>query len=63
VIVLEALSRQVYDVDQHLRDGEEEPPVAKTKQRIDRFVEDALQVRTTQPSGNWPRQLTIKLRL
>lgn len=41
VIVLEALSRQVYDSDLHLRDGEEEPPVAKTKTRIDRFIEDA----------------------
>jgi hypothetical protein len=41
VIALEALSRQVYDPDQHLRDGEEEPPVAKTKIRIDRFIEDA----------------------
>ncbi len=42
VIVLEALSRQVYAADRHLRDGEEEPPVAKTKLRIDRFIEDAV---------------------
>jgi hypothetical protein len=41
VIVLEALSRQVYDPEKHLRPGEEEPPVGKTKQRIERFVEDA----------------------
>ena len=41
VTVLEALSRQVYDPDKHLRDGEDEPPVGKTKQRIERFVEDA----------------------
>jgi hypothetical protein len=41
VIVLEALSREVYDPARHLRDGEEEPSVAKTKQRIDRFIEDA----------------------
>jgi hypothetical protein len=41
VIVLEALSRQVYDSDMHLRDGEDEPPVAKSKQRIERFIEDA----------------------
>jgi len=40
VIVLEALSREVYDPDRHLREGEEEPPVAKTKMRIDRFIED-----------------------
>jgi hypothetical protein len=40
VTVLEALSRQVYDPDKHLRDGEEEPPIGKTKQRIGRFVED-----------------------
>ena len=42
VIVLEALSRQVYAANCHLRDGEEEPPVAKTKLRIDRFIEDAV---------------------
>lgn len=41
VAVTEALSAQVYDPTRHLRDGEEEPPVAKTKQRIERFVEDA----------------------
>lgn len=42
VIITEALSAQLYDPDQHLREGEEEPPVAKTKQRLDRFVDDAL---------------------
>jgi hypothetical protein len=41
VAVTEALSRQVYDPARHLRDGEEEPPVANTKQRIQRFVDDA----------------------
>lgn len=41
VSVVEALSRQVYDPARHLREGEEEPPVANTKQRLDRFVEDA----------------------
>jgi hypothetical protein len=41
VSVTEALSRQVYDPSRHLRKGEEEPPVANTKQRIGRFVEDA----------------------
>jgi hypothetical protein len=40
VIVLEALSRQVYNADAHLRPGEDEPPVGNTKQRIGRFVED-----------------------
>ena len=40
VAVIERLSEQVYDPAVHLRDGEEEPPVAKTKQRLDRFVED-----------------------
>ncbi len=39
--VTEALSRQVYDPSRHLREGEEEPAVAKTKQRLRRFVEDA----------------------
>jgi len=42
VSVTEALSRQVYDPARHLREGEEEPPVANTKQRLDRFIEDAL---------------------
>ena len=41
VAVTERLSEQVYNAAVHLRDGEEEPPVAKTKQRIERFVEDA----------------------
>jgi hypothetical protein len=41
-MVIEALSRQVYDPSKHLRDGEEAPAVGKTKQRLERFVEDAL---------------------
>jgi hypothetical protein len=41
VSVTEALSRQVYHPSRHLREGEEEPPIAKTKQRLGRFVEDA----------------------
>lgn len=41
VAVTGALSRQVYDSKRHLREGEQEPPVASTKQRLDRFVEDA----------------------
>ena len=41
VAVTERLSEEVYDPDRHLRSGEEVPPVAKTKQRIERFVEDA----------------------
>lgn len=41
VAVTEALSRTVYDPTRHLREGEEEPPVTNTKQRIERFVEDA----------------------
>ncbi|MEX2419570.1 MAG: hypothetical protein WD652_04255 [Acidimicrobiia bacterium] len=40
--VLEALSRTVYDPSLHLRDGEEVPTPDKTKQRIGRFVEDAV---------------------
>jgi hypothetical protein len=40
--VLEALGRTVYDAARHLRDGEKPPPPDKTKQRIGRFVEDAL---------------------
>lgn len=42
VAVLEALSRTIYDPAVHLRDGETEPPVDKTKQRIGRYVEDSL---------------------
>jgi hypothetical protein len=40
--VVEALSRTVYDPKRHLRDGETEPPVDKSKQRLDRYIEDAL---------------------
>lgn len=40
-IVMETLSRQVFAAGRHLRPGETEPPVANTKQRLDRFVEDA----------------------
>jgi hypothetical protein len=42
VAVTEALSAAAYDPDRHLRAGEEEPPVANTKQRLDRVIEDAL---------------------
>jgi hypothetical protein len=42
VIVTEALSRTVYRPDQHLREGETEPPISNTKQRLDRFVEEGL---------------------
>ncbi len=41
VAVTEALSAHVYDAGRHLRVGETEPPVANTKQRLERFVEDA----------------------
>ena len=41
VAVTEMLSAQVYDPKWHLRGGEEEPPVAKTKLRIERFIDDA----------------------
>lgn len=40
--VLEALSRTVYDPRVHLKAGEEEPPVDKTKQRLGRYVETEL---------------------
>lgn len=42
VRVTEALSRQVYDVSLHLRPDKQEPPVANTKDRLDRCVEVAL---------------------
>ncbi|MEU4291044.1 hypothetical protein AB0E63_22705 [Kribbella sp. NPDC026596] len=41
VIVIETLSRQVYDPAVHLREGEQVPPVTMTKARIERFIEDA----------------------
>lgn len=40
--VLQALGRTVYDTDRHLPPGESVPPIDKTKQRIGRYVEDAL---------------------
>lgn len=42
VHVLEALSRQVYDHARHTPAGEEEPPVASTKLRLDRYVAERL---------------------
>jgi hypothetical protein len=42
VIVTEAISRHAYSSDRHLRAGENEPPVDKTKLRLDRVIEDAL---------------------
>lgn len=42
VHVLEALSRKVYRHPEHTPDGEEEPPVAKTKLRLERYVEARL---------------------
>jgi hypothetical protein len=42
VAVLEALSRTVFDPRKHLRDGESEPPVDKTKLRVGRYVEESL---------------------
>ncbi len=39
VRVTETLSATVYDPGRHLWEGESEPPVANTKQRLDRFVE------------------------
>jgi hypothetical protein len=42
VHLLEAVSRQVYDHERHTPAGEEEPPVAKTKLRLERFVEERL---------------------
>jgi hypothetical protein len=41
VRVTEALSRELYDPAIHLRPGETEPPVDKTKMRLERYVEDA----------------------
>lgn len=40
--VLEALGRTVYDPAKHLREGETPPSPDKTKQRLGRYIEDAL---------------------
>jgi hypothetical protein len=42
VHVMEALSAIVYVPATHLRPGEDEPPVQNTKQRLERYIEDAL---------------------
>jgi hypothetical protein len=42
VAVLEALSATVYDPARHLREGETEPPIASTKNRLERYADDAL---------------------
>jgi hypothetical protein len=43
IAAMEALSGTVYVAEKHLRDGEAEPPAARTHQRITRFVEDSLE--------------------
>jgi hypothetical protein len=42
VAVIEGISRAAYDPARHLRPGETEPPVDKTKLRLERVIEDAL---------------------
>lgn len=42
VALLEALSKVAYDSDEHLRDGEEEPPPGNTKDRLSRVIEHEL---------------------
>lgn len=39
VAVLERLSAEAYKPDRHLRSGEDEPPVANTKARLERVIE------------------------
>ena len=46
VAVLERLSEAVFDADRHLQNGQDVPPVAKTKLRIGLFVEHAATGRT-----------------
>ena len=43
VIVLECLSATVYNPSRHLQEGEFEPQVSNTKQRLDRYVEVELE--------------------
>jgi hypothetical protein len=40
--ITEALSRKVYDHARHTPDGEEEPPVAQTKLRMERYIQARL---------------------
>ena len=42
VAVLEAVGEVVYDKEKHLRAGEEVPSREKSKQRLERYVEDSL---------------------
>ena len=42
VAVLEAVGEVVYDQEKHLREGEEAPSREKSKQRLERYVEDSL---------------------
>lgn len=42
VAALEAIGRVVFDTERHLRPGEEEPAPDKSKNRIERYVEDSL---------------------
>lgn len=42
VHVLEALSRHIYQPELHTPEGEEDPPVQKTKQRIERYIDERL---------------------
>ncbi|AQX14968.1 MULTISPECIES: hypothetical protein [Tessaracoccus] len=42
VAVLEAVGEVVYDQEKHLREGEELPARDKSKQRLERYVEDSL---------------------
>lgn len=60
VIITEALSRTVYRADTHLRSGEEEPPVANTKQRLDRTMRRCASS-LVRPS-RWHRQSSIGAR-
>lgn len=46
VAILEALSETVYDHAKHGRPDEDEPPVANTKNRLDRFIEVELPGKT-----------------
>lgn len=42
IAILEALSALVYDPRRHLREGELEPAIGQTKQRLERYADDAL---------------------
>lgn len=60
VHITEALSREVYNHAEHTPEGEEEPPAAKTKVRLDRYIDARLPGRENAELRKYARS-TIEL--